>query len=68
MSNNFIIFVTLFTIFALVYSSTFIIDANSDQCFYDELKMGESVIFMYQVISGGSLDIDLTVCEKRFFF
>lgn len=39
--------------------------AGQDSCFFDELKTGDAVMLMYQVTSGGALDIDLTVRRKR---
>lgn len=40
---------------------TFTAEAGRETCFYDDLKTGDAVTFMYQVTAGGILDIDLTV-------
>lgn len=61
MHRGFILCLFLATIVCLGSALTFTADAGRDTCFYDELKNGDAVTFMYQVTQGGALDIDLTV-------
>lgn len=48
-------------VFCLSSAVLFTAPAGQDTCFFDELKNGDAISFMYQVTSGGALDIDLTV-------
>jgi predicted RND superfamily exporter protein len=40
---------------------TITIDANKEECFFETVSQGDSIGIMYQVVSGGFLDIDLLV-------
>ncbi|GMS98523.1 hypothetical protein PENTCL1PPCAC_20698 [Pristionchus entomophagus] len=40
---------------------TFELPDNANQCFYEEIKAGEDVLFEFQVVTGGQYDVDLTV-------
>ncbi|KAF8368103.1 hypothetical protein PRIPAC_85932 [Pristionchus pacificus] len=40
---------------------TFELPDNANQCFYEEIKSGEDVLFEFQVVTGGQYDVDLTV-------
>ncbi|GMT27492.1 hypothetical protein PFISCL1PPCAC_18789 [Pristionchus fissidentatus] len=40
---------------------TFELPDNANQCFYEEIKSGEDVLFEYQVVTGGQYDVDLTI-------
>jgi hypothetical protein len=40
---------------------TITVDANKEECFYETVSQGDSIGIMYQVVSGGFLDIDLLV-------
>jgi hypothetical protein len=51
----------LASVACLTTALTFTAEAGRDTCFYDDLKTGDAVTFMYQVTFGGALDIDLTV-------
>lgn len=41
---------------------TFQIDANREECFYETVDQGDSIGIMFNVVSGGFLDINLQVC------
>ncbi len=49
---------------ALASAFTFNIDANREECFYEQVNQGDSVGIMFNVVSGGFLDINLQV--RRF--
>ncbi len=40
---------------------SFIVPAGKEECFYEEAYAGAPVVFMFQVIEGGHLDIDIQV-------
>eukprot|EP00669_Euglena_mutabilis_P003994 TRINITY_DN15098_c0_g1_i1.p2 TRINITY_DN15098_c0_g1~~TRINITY_DN15098_c0_g1_i1.p2 ORF type:complete len:212 (+),score=79.73 TRINITY_DN15098_c0_g1_i1:32-637(+) len=41
------------------------IDANKEECFYDDALAGQRIFFAYQVTQGGGLDIDVTVTSPN---
>jgi len=43
-----------------------IVDAHSDECFFEKLTSGTKLLLTFEVIEGGFLDIDVTV--KEFVF
>jgi len=40
---------------------SFIVPAGKEECFYEEAYAGLPVVFMFQVIEGGHLDIDIQI-------
>lgn len=38
-----------------------LVDAHSDECFYEKLTSGTKLLLTYEVIEGGFLDIDVKV-------
>ncbi len=38
-----------------------IVDAHSDECFFEKLTSGTKLLLTYEVIEGGFLDIDVKV-------
>ncbi len=44
------------------YGIISVVEAHEEQCFYEEIPQGFPVNIMFQVTSGGFLDIDLRVC------
>lgn len=43
------------------YGIISVVEAHEEQCFYEEVPQGFPVNVMFQVTSGGFLDIDLKV-------
>merc|ERR1711862_692610 len=43
------------------YGYMSVVEAHEEQCFYEEVPQGFPVNVMFQVISGGFLDIDLKI-------
>jgi len=39
-----------------------VIDANSEECFFDRVTAGTKMSLTFEVAEGGFLDIDVTVC------
>ena len=37
------------------------VDAHSEECFFEKVTSGTKLVVTYEVIEGGSLDIDMTV-------
>eukprot|EP01098_Paradermamoeba_levis_P007916 TRINITY_DN3299_c0_g1_i1.p1 TRINITY_DN3299_c0_g1~~TRINITY_DN3299_c0_g1_i1.p1 ORF type:complete len:200 (-),score=74.46 TRINITY_DN3299_c0_g1_i1:300-899(-) len=51
----------LFCFFCLASSLTFVIPANSEECYYERLEVGAKLTVMFQVVHGGALDVDFAV-------
>lgn len=41
------------------------IDPNQEECFHENLKKGTKIKFTFEVLDGGSLDIDLTIKDPN---
>jgi hypothetical protein len=56
----------------LLIKSTFsyyvLIDAHSEECFFERLTSGTKLLLTFEVIEGGFLDIDVKVKKKIFSF
>ena len=44
-----------------------IVDAHTDECFFEKLTSGTKLLLTYEVIEGGFLDIDVKVKTKQIF-
>jgi len=51
----------LFACLTLVRSFTFDVDAHEEECFFEDLTLGELLTVEYQVIKGGFLDVDVNI-------
>ena len=40
------------------------VDAHSEECFFERLTSGTKLLVTYEVIEGGSLDIDMKVNHR----
>ncbi len=49
-----------------VLSYYVLIDAHTDECFFEKLTSGTKLLLTYEVIEGGFLDIDVKVKIKFF--
>jgi hypothetical protein len=49
-----------------VLSYYVLIDAHTDECFFEKLTSGTKLLLTYEVIEGGFLDIDVKVKIKIF--
>ena len=54
-----------FTIFQLTHCHLITIDPNEEDCFHETLKKGTKIKFTFEVLDGGSLDIDLTIKDPN---
>jgi hypothetical protein len=50
-----------------VVSYYVLIDAHSEECFFEKLTSGTKLLLTFEVIEGGFLDIDVTVKIKLSF-
>lgn len=46
------------------FSYYVLIDANSEECFFERLTSGTKLFLTFEVIEGGFLDIDVKVRKK----
>ncbi len=64
------IILSLSFVVLLSLKSTFgyyiVVDAHTDECFFEKLTSGTKLLLTFEVIEGGFLDIDVQV--KIFFF
>jgi len=45
-----------------------IVDAHTDECFFEKLTSGTKLLLTFEVIEGGFLDIDVKVKNSVLFF
>lgn len=57
------IIVLLFITFAIssIHCHLITLEPNHEECFYERLKKGTKIKFAFEVLDGGSLDVDLTI-------
>jgi hypothetical protein len=48
------------------FSYYILVDAHSDECFFERLTSGTKLLLTFEVIEGGFLDIDVKVKKDRF--
>ena len=51
----------LLSIISLGFCFVFSVDPSGQECFYERCEASSSVKMMFQVLEGGSMDIDFTV-------
>lgn len=56
---------TVVLISTLVDSHLITIEPNNEECFHENLKVGTKIKFTFEVLDGGSLDIDLTIKDPN---
>jgi hypothetical protein len=50
------------------FSYYILVDAHSEECFFERLTSGTKLLLTFEVIEGGFLDIDIKVKNKLFVF
>jgi hypothetical protein len=50
------------------FSYYILVDAHSEECFFERLTSGTKLLLTFEVIEGGFLDIDVKVKNKLFVF
>lgn len=53
------------SLFDLVSSHLITIDPHQEECFHEKLAKGTKIKFTFEVLDGGSLDIDLTIKDPN---
>jgi hypothetical protein len=54
-----------FTFFQVTNCHLITIDPHQEDCFHENLKKGTKIKFTFEVLDGGSLDIDLTIKDPQ---
>ena len=52
----------LLTFVALCNCFVFSVEASKQECFYEHCEANSNIKMMFQVLEGGNMDIDFTVC------
>lgn len=70
MAWNSLLLISFITIISLKYATSYyvVVDAHSDECFFEKLTSGTKLLLTYEVIEGGFLDIDVKVSIRFFSF
>lgn len=70
MAWNSLLLISFITIISLKYTTSYyvVVDAHSDECFFEKLTSGTKLLLTYEVIEGGFLDIDVKVSIRFFSF
>jgi hypothetical protein len=59
---------TSFLLFSYLIASinaiSFTIPATKEECFYEDVALGDAILFMFQVTAGGFLDADIQVFKS----
>lgn len=59
-----------FVVISLLCSTTYVhayfihVDANSEECFFEQAQRGEKLTLTFEVAEGGFLDIDVNVSSS----
>ena len=63
MAWNSILFLSFVILLSLKYTLGYyiVVDAHSDECFFEKLTSGTKLLLTFEVIEGGFLDIDVKV-------
>ena len=64
LSLSFIILLSLKS----TYGYYIVVDAHTDECFFEKLTSGTKLLLTFEVIEGGFLDIDVKVNALIFFY
>jgi hypothetical protein len=51
-----------------VFSYYILVDAHSEECFFERLTPGTKLLLTFEVIEGGFLDIDVKVNKYYFYY
>lgn len=62
MIKHILLIISLLLIISICESFTFTLRANKEECFYEDVLAGTPITVMFQVASGGYLDVDVYVC------
>uniref|UniRef100_A0A6G1SCB1 Transmembrane emp24 domain-containing protein n=1 Tax=Aceria tosichella TaxID=561515 RepID=A0A6G1SCB1_9ACAR len=54
-----------FTLVQVTHCHLITIDPHQEECFHETLKKGTKIKFTFEVLDGGSLDIDLTIKDPN---
>lgn len=63
MASNSILLLSFITLLFLKYTHGYyvVVDAHTDECFFEKLTSGTKLVLTFEVIEGGFLDIDVKV-------
>ncbi|CAF0922887.1 unnamed protein product [Rotaria sordida] len=63
MAWNSILFLSFISLISLKYTLGYyvVVDAHSDECFFEKLTSGTKLLLTFEVIEGGFLDIDVKI-------
>lgn len=56
-----LLILSFFALLGLAHCVSFSVEPRKEECFYEKAEKGTSITIMFQVVSGGQLDIDLRV-------
>lgn len=56
---------TILTLVQLANCHLITIEPNQEECYHENLKQGTKIKFTFEVLDGGSLDIDLTIKDPN---
>ena len=65
LSSAFLAFILILTLFQVCCGYFITIDAHDEECFYDKVASGTKMSLTFEVVEGGFLDVDVTVCIKK---
>lgn len=59
--HTFLILSLFLLIISICECFTFTLRPNKEECFYEDVLEGTRIVVMFQVVSGGFLDVDIYV-------
>ena len=65
LSSAFLAFILILTLVQVCCGYFITIDAHDEECFYDKVASGTKMSLTFEVVEGGFLDVDVTVCIKK---